>query len=396
MNKTVMLPLGGAILLFASMDACVGDSTINPQPDSSTDSSIADNTAPDVRADDVSNDAPAADVVVDAGPKIQEIYAVVGGGFQQANPTSIEVIDIAQKKAVRDNTLSNIVALAYRNGSLYALRGGGQSRISVVDPVTLLVTSTITLAWDPTTGVFSKDGSTVYIARGAGFIEQVKLPAGSLTGEVQVPSAAGGTIEAALGMALNNAETQLGLTFFNGAQSTVATVDISGASLSVGHNIVPGPVDGSNCGRENGQVAYTVDDSRVATFDTNCGTIDVYASNTLVHDDTASAQFARPNGSGVGSIVYDGFSEAWAANADTLYRAPINNPPNKTAFASTGLTWQILFTDTTRSTLYAVTYDPHNNGIYTVAPDGGQTHQLWDLSLIPASSPVVTAIYVER
>jgi len=262
--------------------------------------------------------------------------------------------------------------------------------------VTLLVTSTITLAWDPTAAVFSADGATVYIARGAGYVEQVKLPAGSLTGETQVPSAAGGTIQAALGMALNNAETQVGLTFFNGAQSTVATVDIAGATLSVGHNIVPPGIDGSNCGRENSAIAYSVDDVHVTTLDANCGTIDAYLASSLVRDDVASAQFARPSAVGSGSIVYDNAANAWAANYDTIYRAPTNNAANKTAFASTTVFWNVLFEDTTRSTLYATTYDMHNNGIWVVATDGGTTRQLWDLSLVPQNLGVVTAIYVER
>jgi len=393
LNKNVMLPVGGALLLFASMDAaCVSDSGT---PDSGTDAGV--DAAPDVTQQEAAADAPseATADVVDAAPKIPEIYAVVGGGFQNT-PTSIEVIDVAQKKAVRDNTISGIVALAYRKGSLYAVRGGGQSRISVIDPVTLLVTSTITLAWDPTAAVFSADGATVYIARGAGYVEQVKLPAGSLTGETQVPSAAGGTIQAALGMALNNAETQVGLTFFNGAQSTVATVDIAGATLSVGHNIVPPGIDGSNCGRENSAIAYSVDDVHVTTLDANCGTIDAYMASSLVRDDVASAQFARPSAVGSGSIVYDNAANAWAANYDTIYRAPTNNAANKTAFASTTVFWNVLFEDTTRSTLYATTYDMHNNGIWVVATDGGTTRQLWDLSLVPQNLGVVTAIYVER
>ncbi len=395
MNKTLKVLLGVALPLLVSMDACVSDDAPITQPDSSTD----DTFRPDVSVPaEAAVDAPSeADVVVEAGPTIQEIYVVAGGGGgQQSTPTSIEVIDIAQKKAVRDNTFAGIVALKYSGGSLYAVRGGGQTRISVIDPVTLNVTSTISLAWDPSAAAFSADGSTVYIARGAGFVEQVKLPAGSLTGEVQVPAVEGGTIQLCTGIALNNAESQIAATFNNGGNVNVATIGIAGTSLSVAHNIVPPGVDGSNCGRENGAVAYAADDQRVATFDTNCGTVDVYATSSLVHDDVASAQFARPNASGAGSIVYDCLAEAWAANYDTLYRAPTNNPSQKTAFQSSTLFWQVVFTDTTRATLFAITYDPHNNGIYTVAQDGGQTRELWDLSLIPANLQVQRAIYVER
>ena len=118
---------------------------------------------------------------------------------------------------------------------------------------------------------------------------------------------------------------------------------ISGASLTVGHNIVPPPIDGSNCGRSNGQTAYTLDDSRLATWDTNCGTVDVYMAGTLVRDDTASAQFVRPNGGAAGAILYDAYQQAWAVNYDTYYRVPLNNTPNKTAFPSTTLFSSPLF-----------------------------------------------------
>ena len=47
--------------------------------------------------------------------------------------------------------------------------------------------------------------------------------------------------------------------------------------------------------------------------------------------------------------------------------------------------------------VWAVTYDPHNSGIFTIALDAGSTtQQLWDLSLVPQNANITAAIYVER
>lgn len=371
----------------------MGDNTVVTGNDASTDVSTDQSIPVDSGSDTTTDATDAQSDVVDAA-KINELYLVASTGGMTPT-TSIEVIDLAQGKAVRDQQFSGIVALAYSAGSLYVVRGQGQQRISVVDPVALTVTSTITLAWDPTGAVFSADGTVVYLTRGAGYIEQVKLPAGSLTGEIQVPapSGEGGTAQP-LGIALNHAQTQLGVTN-DFDQACVATVNIAGTTLSVGSNIIPPAIVNSNCLRQNDQLAFSVDDARLATWDTNCGTIDVYNTADLSRDATASAQYTRPSGSALGSIIYDNIANVWAVNVDTLYRAPTAG--GSTSYVTTANTWALLTTDVPFTTLWAIAYDPHNDGIFTVDPTTATTtRELWDLSLIPSSANITHAIYVSR
>ena len=365
--------------LDASTDVGI-DQTVDAGPDA------VQEAAPDVQAD-VPSDA------LDAAT-IHELYLVANSGGVMSQITSIEVIDLDQGKAVRDNQYTGIVALKYANGSLYVPRGLGQQRISVIDPVTLNVTSTLSLIWDPVDAAFSADGSLVYILRAGGYVDALKLPAGTLAGEVQIPACptVGGTAQAGA-ITLNHAENQLAVTnFFN--QSCVATVNIAGSTLTVGSNITPPPITNSNCLRQNYRLTFSNDDARVATWDTNCGTIDVYHSADLSRDATASAQYTRPSSSGAGAILYDNMTNVWAVNAQVLYEAPTSG--SSTSFTESPYLAQLV-SDSPFTTLWLITYDPHNNGIFTInTTSGALTKESWDLSLIPASADVPRAYYVAR
>jgi YVTN family beta-propeller protein len=356
--------------------ACGGTVTTNDAgPDAGSDVAIVKDAVADVQQ---------------AAPT--EIYLVATDLAPLSSATSIEVIDITMGKEVRRQPLSDIVGMTFAAGSLYVARGGGQHCVSVVDPATLAVTSTITLPWDPVDAVFSADASMMYAMRGAGYVDAVSLPSAAVVGEVQVPlcPTVTGSVQP-IHIALDHAGTLLGLTIFSGNEGCVATVSVSSSALSIANNVPAGPISGCP-GRMPTALAFSLDDARLATFDPGCATLDVYHSTDLSRDDAASAAYPRPNGASArANVVYDNKANAWAANFGTVYEVPTSGSP--TSFTG-GATFEHMLSDVVTGTVLVIPA-PANNGIFQLTTSGA-TKLSWDLSLMPANVGVSHALYVSR
>ena len=314
--------------------------------------------------------------------------------IQGYGSSDIVAIDVAQGRAVRDVSMGGAIAKAVRNGSLLVVRGGGYTRISVLDPDTLVVTRTQIRPFDPVAAVISADGRYLYATHDEGWVSQVRVADGVVAAEVQVPQPPGGMASTALAnLAINRAETLLGATaFHNGDGSSVAVVEIGAGVLTVVDNwLAP---EYPNCGGVVGQPVFDVAGTKLATFDNDCSAFDVYDLATKVIDTNASVIFPRADGSSsyVNAVV-DARGQFWAANYSSLYRTSTSTP-NGALSVELGSTPGPLLTDPTGEMVYVVQTDPRTNGIFTVdLATGSLTRLDWNLDLVELGALVVTATY---
>jgi DNA-binding beta-propeller fold protein YncE len=338
---------------------------------------------------------PASTGITTSNPTAPILYAVTGCGVSPCDGNGVVAIDVTQKRAVAQAALYGANAIAYR-GELLVAGGSGTTRISVLDPVTLGVTRTQTLPWDPSAAAFSADGAVLYAAHDDGYVSMVQVSDGSVTAEIQVPPAPGSTGPIQIvGLALDPTETFVGVTAFDGSSSSVAAIRITGQALAVAFNVASQPFPSSNCSRNAAGPAFDRAGTALATFDRNCGAFDVYDLASGALDPTASVLFARPYGSSLNaSTIADAGGRFWADNAGSLYRTSLTDATQQASF-SFGPTTGGLVTDEAGQTIYAFKGDPRTNGVFTIDPASGAATQLdWNLDLVPLGAEIVTATYV--
>ncbi len=328
------------------------------------------------------------------------IYAVTGcnDNTSCAGESGVVAIDITQGRAVTQASLDGANAIAYRNGALLVAGGAGTTRISIIDPATLTVTRTQILPWDPAAAAFSADGTVMYAVHDSSYLSLVTVADGTVTAEIQVPPPDGATGPISIvGLALDPTETFLGVTGWEGNDSSVAAIRITGQTLVVVSNWLSQPFPSSNCSREAEGPAFDRAGTALATFDRNCSAFDVYdlAAGTL--DPTASVLFERADGSSLNAnTIADAGGRFWAGNAGSLYRTSLTDPNQQSSYAF-GPTTAGLVTDSGGQTIYAFTGDPRTNGVFTIDPATGVASQLaWNLDLVPLGAEIVALTYASR
>jgi hypothetical protein len=343
---------------------------------------------------DASSDGAVAEVVA---PRARIFVALASPFAATGSSTDVVAVDVSQGRAVVDASLGGVIALADRNDALLAVRGGGYTRISILDPDTLTVTRTQILPFDPVAAVVSTDGRYLYATHGEGWVSQVRVADGVVTAEVQVPLPTTAiTGSASLDtLAIDPSETLLAATgAHNGDGSTVVVLSIGAGSLTILDNWVSQPIVSVNCDRWATAPVFDRASTKLSTFDTACGAFDVYDLASQSLDPNASVVFGHQDGASsyVNSVV-DARGQFWSSNYASLFRTSTATP-NDAATFSFGPAPGPLLTDPTGETVYAFQHDPRTNGVYTIdLTTGAATRLPWNLDLVQLGAFVATTTY---
>jgi DNA-binding beta-propeller fold protein YncE len=383
-------------LLDSSVDASVGDDAVRTADGNNVEAREVDDGRDGGGDDGETNDGRETEIG-DHGNTGPRLYVAVAQSIgTEYFPNEIVRIDVSEGRAVADATMNGVTSITERNGSLLVARDYGYSRICVLDRDTLAILRTVLLPWDPDHAAFSADGRYMYAGHGEGYVGQVRLADGQVTGDVKLampqdlPSA--GTI---VGLALNPAESRLVVTTTEGI---VAEIEVAGNLLTVVRQWSPPMFSDRDCLRQPRTPIFDRMATRFATFDPNCGAFDIYDAGSGSLDAAASVRFPWPMGTSIFStIVLDALGQVWTGNAGTVYRTGMMDSNRQRTFSVEPLGGPQLAINASGDTVYVIPDDPRANGIFTIdATSGAQAPLVWNLDMIPFGGVPVAAAFVSQ